>query len=247
MNVVRCGIAVVALFVVACGNVEEAPESTSESESLSEQEAELRACVGTLDCRTNCKCTGGVCIPGGFNPLPPQSYCDVAPVRACTTGADCTTGCDCVGNVCVSGGFSPPPNCLLAPPDSYENDNSHTTASSYLGNPQLGHTFHRAGDVDWVLGATNINQLMTVEAYNLRYDVSLRLDVYAYDYPTRTLGALLTSTSTMVCSDLTPTCRTYRTAVNVTPGVYAVKVTEVRSVPAGSDWRPMPGYDLKMY
>ncbi|MBJ6764493.1 hypothetical protein JGU66_27295 [Myxococcaceae bacterium JPH2] len=71
-----------------------------------------------------------------------------------------------------------------------------------MGTPQLSHTFHRAGDVDWVLGATNINMPMTVEAYNLRNGARLRLDVYAYDDATRTLGALLTSISSRVCADL---------------------------------------------
>ncbi|NOK09482.1 hypothetical protein [Corallococcus exercitus] len=172
----------------------------------------------------------------------------MAPVRACVTGADCTSGCVCSSNVCVNdGGFSPPANCLLAPPDSYENDNTHTSASSYQGYPQVDHTFHQARDVDWVLGATNSHQLMTVEAYNLRNSAMLRLDVYAYDHPTRTLGALLASTTTTVCSDITPSCMMYRLSVNVAPGVYAVKITDRRNVPAGSDWRPTAGYDLKMY
>ncbi|MFY2558527.1 hypothetical protein ACN469_12925 [Corallococcus terminator] len=237
-----------ALFVMACGNMEEVPGSAIESEPLGEQVSELRSCSSSLDCRATCGCNPSGFCEAGFSPPPPAGFCDVAPVRACGTGADCTTGCSCSSNVCLAiGGFSPPPNCLLAPPDSYESDNSHTTASSYLGYPQLGHTFHRAGDVDWVLGATNINQLMTVEAYNVRNGASLRLDVYAYDHATRTLGALLTSVSTRVCSDFTPACLMYRTAVNVTPGVYAVKVTDTRNVPTGSDWRPTAGYDLKMY
>lgn len=236
-----------ALSVMACGSVEESPESAIQSDPLGEQESELRACSTDLDCRTNCRCgTGGFCV-GASSPVPPAGYCDVAPVRACNTGADCMAGCLCSSNVCTNdGGFSPPANCLLAPPDPYENDNSHTTASSYLGYPQVGHTFHRAGDVDWVLGATNISQLLTVEAYN-NHGGQLRLDVYAYNHPTRTLGALLTSATTTVCSDITPACLMYRASVNVAPGVYAVKVTDLRSVPAGSDWRPTAGYDLKMY
>ncbi|AKF86704.1 hypothetical protein MFUL124B02_31405 [Myxococcus fulvus 124B02] len=235
------------MWVAGCGSVEDAPEAVGPSELVEEQGAELRACSTWLDCRSSCVCSNGVCAPGGIGPPPPAGYCDVAPVRVCNTGAECATGCSCSNNVCTPGGFSPPPNCLLAPPDAYESDNSHTSASSYVGTPQLGHTFHRAGDADWVLGATNIHQLMTVEVYNLRNTGPLRVDVYAYDYPTRSLGALLTSTTTTVCSDFTPTCWLFRTSVNVAPGVYAVKVTDTRNTSAGSDWRPTPTYDLKMY
>ncbi|MBZ4395033.1 MULTISPECIES: hypothetical protein [unclassified Myxococcus] len=237
-----------SVFVAACGSVEGASEAVGPPEVVEAQSAELRACSTSLDCRANCVCTNGVCSGGGFGPPPPAGYCDVPPVRACTTGADCASGCSCSNNVCVDNGkFSPPANCLVAPPDAYESDNSHTTASSYVGTPQLGHTFHKAQDADWVLGATSLHQLLTVEVYNLRNTGELRVDVHAYDFATRTLGALLASTQTLVCSDLTPSCRMFRTSVNVAPGVYAVKVTDTRTVPAGSDWRPTPTYDLKMY
>lgn len=248
MHLVRWCLCVVSVFVSACGSVEGASEAVGPPEVVEAQSAELRACSTSLDCRANCVCTNGVCSGGGFGPPPPAGYCDVPPVRACTTGADCASGCSCSNNVCVDNGkFSPPANCLVAPPDAYESDNSHTTASSYVGTPQLGHTFHKAQDADWVLGATSLHQLLTVEVYNPRNTGELRVDVHAYDFATRTLGALLASTQTLVCSDLTPSCRMFRASVNVAPGVYAVKVTDTRTVPAGSDWRPTPTYDLKMY
>ncbi|AGC43340.1 hypothetical protein MYSTI_02011 [Myxococcus stipitatus DSM 14675] len=228
---------------MACGSVEEAPTP----EVLEEQTSELRTCNTYLDCRSGCGCISGVCATA-IGPPPPAGYCDVPPVRACTTGADCTNGCLCSNNVCVNdGGFSPPANCLLAPADSYESDNSHTSATSYVGTPQLNHNFHRAGDQDWVLGATNINMLMTVEIYNLRNVGGLRVELYAYNYDTRTLGTLLASTSSLVCSDIAQHCMKFKVSTNVAPGVYAVKVVDTRNVPAGSDWRPTPTYDLKWY
>ncbi|NRD49522.1 MULTISPECIES: hypothetical protein [Corallococcus] len=241
----RWSAAVLALFVVGCGSVEEA---TLQSEALATQESELRVCSTDLDCVSGCGCEGGQCI-SVFGPPPPAGYCDQAPVRACTTGADCTSGCNCVSNVCVNdGGFSPPANCLLAPPDSYESDNTHTTASSYLGTPQLNHSFHRQNDVDWVLVATPINQVMTVETYNLRNGPWMRIDIYAYNYATRTLGSLVGSTSSTICSQITPSCFVYRATANVVAnGVYAVKITDTRGRPSGSDYTPTAKYDLKMY
>lgn len=247
MNIVRYSVAALSLCVMACGNVEDSPALQTGPEVLEEQVSELRSCNTSLDCRGGCSCQSGICTPAG-GPPPPTGYCDVPPVRACNTGADCTSGCLCSNNVCVNdGGFSPPANCLLAPPDSYESDNSHTTATSYVGTPQLNHNFHRAGDQDWVLGATNTSMLMTVELYNLRNVGGLRLELYAYDYATRTLGTLLASTSSLVCSDIAQHCFKFRISANVPAGVYAVKVVDTRNVPAGSDWRPTPTYDLKWY
>jgi hypothetical protein len=242
MKVRFWSVAALALFVAGCGSVEqEAPEM------LETQEQEVRACTTSLDCRSGCGCTSGTC-QSGFSPPPPAGYCDVPPTRACTTGADCSSGCNCVGNVCVNDGFSPPANCLLAPPDSYESDNTHTTASSYTGTPQLNHSFHRQNDVDWVLVATPINQVMTVETYNLRNAPWMRIDIYAYNYGTRTLGALVGSTSSTVCSQITPSCYIYRATANVVAnGVYAVKITDARNRPAGDDYTPTAKYDLKMY
>ncbi|WP_338277300.1 hypothetical protein [Corallococcus caeni] len=244
MKMLRWSAAALALFVVGCGNVEEA---ALEPEALATQEAGLRACSTSLDCVSGCNCSGGLCAPA-IGPTPPAGYCDQAPVRACTTGSDCASGCNCVSNVCVDGGFSPPANCLLAPPDSYESDNTHTAASSYAGTPQLNHSFHRQNDVDWVLVATPINQVMTVETYNLRNGPWMRIDIYAYNYATRTLGALVGSTTSTVCSQITPSCLIYRATANVVAnGVYAVKITDTRNRPAGDDYTPTAKYDLKMY
>ncbi|MCY1043615.1 hypothetical protein OV208_20010 [Corallococcus sp. bb12-1] len=245
MKTVRWGVAALVMFVVGCGPVEEGVPA----EEPAVQEAGLAlACANSLGCRDACYCQAGFCVPDGFGPPPPEGHCETPPVRACTTGSDCASGCNCVGSVCVNDGFSPPANCLVAPPDSYESDNTHSSASSYMGTPQLKHTSHRAGDADWALVATPVNQVMTVEAYNLRNGPQLRVEIYAYNYATRTLGALLASTQTTVCSQITPSCFIYRTTANVAAGgVYAVKVTDRRTVPSGSDWRPTPGYDLKMY
>ncbi|RKH99839.1 hypothetical protein D7Y15_38365 [Corallococcus sp. AB030] len=244
MKMLRWSAAALALFVVGCGSVEEA---ALEPEALATQESELRSCSTDLDCASGCGCSSGQCI-SVFGPPPPDGYCDQAPVRVCSTGSDCASGCNCVGNVCVNDGFSPPANCLLAPPDSFESDNTHTSASSYLGTPQLNHSFHRQNDVDWVLVATPINQVMTVETYNLRNGPWMRIDIYAYNYATRTLGALVGSTSSTVCSQITPSCFVYRATANVVAnGVYAVKITDTRNRPSGSDYTPTAKYDLKMY
>ncbi|WP_223637648.1 hypothetical protein [Corallococcus sp. EGB] len=243
------GVAALSLFAVACGPVEEqqlAPAPTA----LETQEAPLTglACANNLGCRPSCECLSGFCVPDGFGPPPPQDYCDQPPQRACSTGSDCLSGCLCQGGVCVNDGFGPPANCLLAPPDSYESDNTHTTASSYLGTPQLNHSFHRQNEVDWVLVATPVNQVMTVETYNLRNGPTMRIDIYAYNYATRTLGALLGSTSTTICSQPISSCLIYRATANVVAnGVYAVKITDRRNQPAGYDYTPTPKYDLKMY
>lgn len=248
MKMLRWGVAALALFAAACGPVEE--QQAPEAEAVETQEAALtgRTCVNDLGCRQACECEAGYCVPSAFGPPPGEGYCDVPPERACSTGADCASGCNCVDNVCVESGFSPPPNCLLAPPDAYEGDNTHTTASSYPGTPQLNHSFHRQNDVDWVLVATPVNQVMTVETYNLRNAPTMRVEVYAYNYATRTLGALLGSTQSTVCSLLLPACQMYRVTVNVVAGgVYAVKITDKRNQPAGDDYLPTPKYDLKMY
>ncbi|MBZ4330368.1 hypothetical protein NR800_21430 [Corallococcus interemptor] len=239
MKMLRWSAAALALFVVGCGSVEEA--------ALETQEAELRSCSSILDCVSGCTCGSGLCVPGP-GPTPPAGYCDQAPVRACTTSSQCAAGCACTGSVCVASPSNPSANCLVAPPDGYESDNTHTSASSYLGTPQLNHTFHNRLDIDWVLVATPVNQVLTVEAYNLRDNVQAQLDLYAYDYATRTRGALLATTQSKVCADFTPTCQRYRVTANVVAGgVYAVRLVNRADTPAGSDWRPTPTYDLKMY
>ena len=239
----RWSAAALALFVVGCGSVEEAQEP----EVLAAQESELRSCSTSLDCVSGCNCSGGICVPGA-GPTPPAGYCDQAPVRACTTSSECASGCNCTSNVCVASASSPTANCLVAPLDGYESDNTHTSATSYMGTPQLNHTFHNRLDIDWVLVATPVNQVLTVEAYNLRNNVIAQLDLYAYDYATRTRGALLATTQSWVCPDLTSECRRYRVTANVVAGgVYAVRLVDRADTPAGSDWRPTPTYDLKMY
>ncbi len=241
--------AALLLAAVGCGNVTQ--DEVMAPPELMPQESGLltRSCVNDLNCRSGCTCEAGYCTPDAFGPpLGDPNYCDVAPVRACNTGADCISGCNCVGNVCIDNGFSPPANCLLAPADTYESDNTHLTASSYPGSPQLNHSFHRQGDVDWVIVFVPAAQLLTVETYNLRNSPTMRIDIYAYNYATRTLGALLGSTQSRICSQPISTCDKYRASANAQANnVYAIKVTDMRGVPAGSDWHPTPMYDLKMY
>ncbi|WP_338865628.1 hypothetical protein [Myxococcus stipitatus] len=153
-----------------------------------------------------------------------------------------------MGNVCIDDGFGPPVNCLLAPADAYESDNTHATASSYPGSPQLNHSFHRQGDIDWVIVFVPAAQLLTVETYNLRNGPAMRLDLYSYNYATRTLGTLLGSTQSRICSQPISLCDKYRVSTNAQANnVYAIKVTDMRGMPAGSDWTATPKYDLKMY
>ncbi|MBN8465494.1 hypothetical protein JYJ95_03170 [Corallococcus exiguus] len=244
MKMLRWSAAALALFVVGCGPVE---GTAQEPESLATQESGLRTCSTDLDCVSGCGCNSGQCV-SVVGPPPPAGYCDQAPVRACMTSSDCASGCNCTGSVCVASASSPSVNCLVAPPDGYESDNTHTSASSYMGTPQLNHTFHNRLDIDWVLVATPVNQVLTVEAYNLRNSMTAQLDLYAYDYATRTRGALLATTQSTVCSQITPACNMYRVTANVVAGgVYAVRLVNRADTPAGSDWRPTSAYDLKMY
>ncbi|MBJ6764523.1 hypothetical protein JGU66_27445 [Myxococcaceae bacterium JPH2] len=241
-------MAALLLAVAGCGNV--AQDEGLASTELATQEAPLatRACANDLGCRSACICEAGYCVPDAFGPPPSEEYCNGAPVRACSTGADCITGCNCVSGACVDSGFSPPANCLLAPADAYENDNTHTTASSYPGSPQLNHSFHRQGDIDWVIVFVPATQVLTVDTYNLRNGALMKVDIYAYNYATRTLGALLGSTQNRVCSSSIPACQMYRVTANAQANsVYAIKVTDLRGLPAGSDWTPTAKYDLKMY
>ncbi|MBU8893966.1 hypothetical protein KRR26_00035 [Corallococcus sp. M34] len=236
------------LVAVGCGNV--AQEEAVASPELATEEASLadRTCVNTLSCRAACTCVAGTCVPDDFGPPVSQAFCNVAPVRECSSGADCITGCNCVSGACVDSGFSPPANCLLAPADSYENDNTHTTASSYPGSPQLNHSFHRQGDVDWVIVFVPTTQVLNVETYNLRNGPAMKLEIYAYNYATRTLGALLGSTQDYICRLPVSSCFVYRVSANAQANnVYAIKVTDMRGLPSGSDWTPTPKYDLKMY
>ncbi|MFB1484626.1 hypothetical protein [Corallococcus sp. RDP092CA] len=236
------------LVTIGCGNVTQ-DEALAPTELMS-QEAGIatRTCVNGLGCTTACQCAAGYCVPDDLGPPVSQEHCNQAPVRECSTGADCSSGCNCVGNVCVNDGFSPPANCLLAPADAYESDNTHLTASSYPGSPQLNHSFHRQGDIDWVIVFVPATQLLTVETYNLRNGPKMRIDIYAYNYATRTVGALLGSTQSYLCSGPNPLCNVYRATANAQANnVYAVKVTDLRGMPAGSDWTPTPKYDLKMY
>jgi hypothetical protein len=137
---------------------------------------------------------------------------------------------------------------LLAPPDAFESDNTHQTASSYLGTPQIHHTFHLLGDVDWIAVATPVNQVMTVDAYNLGNNATIRIEIYNYDYPNRRLGTLIGSTQKLICNLTHPACFVYRATANVTAGsVYMVKVIDRRTGPLGDYDLYAPYFDLRMY
>jgi len=256
MNLKHLGLGLSTLFFMACGAVDTEPEQSSQREELVEMQAHAppRTCTSDLNCTMGCECIRGFCGPDGFSPRTPQSVCDAPPPqRTCSSQADCVGGCNCISNVCENDGFSPAANCLLAPPDAFEGDDSHEIASSYLGTPQLNHTFHRVGDVDWILVATPANQVMTVDAYNLRPSTlgnfpMIRIEIYKYDYAAHTLGALIGSTQSTICNDLIPSCWVLRATANVTAGsVYAVKVIDRRAGPLNDYDLSGPSFDLKMY
>jgi hypothetical protein len=249
------GLAFSTLFFMACGAVSTEAEQSSpqEEEEVAETAQALRSCTSNLNCAGGCECTMGYCGPDGFSPPTPQAICDAPPQRHCSSQADCVTGCTCVSNSCAYSGFSPPINCLASPPDGFESDDTHQTASSYLGTPQLKHTFHRLGDVDWILVATPANQVMTVDAYNLVASTlgnfpQIRIEIYNYNYANRSLGTLIGSTQSLICNNITPACFVFRATANVTAGsVYAVKVIDRRTGPLNNYDVAGPSYDLKMY
>lgn len=257
MSLKNLGWGFSTLVLMACGAVDTEPEQSSPQEPLVETQAQAltRACTSDLNCTTGCACNRGSCGPNGISPATPQRVCDAPPQRTCSSQADCISGCRCVNNVCENKipDFSPLPNCLLSPPDAFESDDTHETASSYLGTPQLGHTFHLVGDVDWILVATPANQVMTVDAYNLRPNTfgsfpMIRIEIYKYNYANRSLGAQIGSTESPICNDLVPSCWVIRAKANVTAGsVYAVKVIDRRTGPLNDYDLSGPSYDLKMY
>lgn len=253
MKLQHFALAFSTLSFMACGAADPEPEQLVPQEISVETQSDTptRPCTSDLNCAGGCQCTAGYCGPDGFGPPTPQDVCNAPPRRACSSAADCVSGCSCSGGFCQnSGGFS---NCLASPPDAFESDNSHLTASSYLGTPQLKHTFGKVGDVDWILVATPVNQVMTVDAYNLRASQlgnfpQIRIEIYNYDYATRTLGTLIGSTQSLICNYLSTSCYVYRTTANVTAGsVYAVKVIDRRTGTLNDYDLAGPGYDLKMY
>ncbi len=225
MNLKNLGLVVSTLCFMGCGAVNSEPDESSYEEELVETEAQAltRACTSDLNCNAGCTCNMGTCGPDMFGPATPQSVCD-----------------------------TPPPNSS-SPPDAFESDNSHKSASSYMGTPQRNHTFHVVGDVDWTLVATPTNQVMTVDAYNLRASTlgnypMIRIEIYKYNYATRTLGALVGSTQSLICNYLTTSCFIFRATANVTAGsVYAVKIIDRRTGPLNDYDVSGPSYDLKMY
>jgi hypothetical protein len=247
------GLAFSTLFFMACGVENTEPDPSSPQEETAATAQALRSCTSDLNCAGGCQCTMGSCGPDGFGPPTPQSICDAPPKRYCSSQADCVSGCNCISNSCENDGFSPPANCLASPPDGFESDDTHQTASSYLGTPQLDHTFHSVGDVDWILVATPVNQVMTVDAYNLRASTlgnspQIRIEIYNYNYANRSLGTLIGSTQSLICNYFSASCYVYRATANVTAGsVYAVKVIDRRTGPLNDYDLAGPSYDLEMY
>ncbi|MFY1831992.1 hypothetical protein ACN47A_39125 [Myxococcus fulvus] len=249
MKRIRWSVAVLLMGLVGCGSIEE----EAPADALRTQAGTLRSCTSDLNCSGYCQCRSGACVPADVipGPPPPTIDCDAPPLRTCSTGADCITGCGCQGGVCTRNVPSSNTNCLLVPPDAFENDDTHLTASAY-GAPQLKHTFHRVGDVDWILVYTPVAQVMTVQAYNVGSYQGLRVELYAYDYNNRTLGARLSSGQGPSCDPVYPQCRNVTITGNVAAqGAYVVKVTDLRTLPQGDYDTLTPGneprYDLRMY
>jgi hypothetical protein len=113
-----------------------------------------------------------------FGPQPPSGYCDLPPERACSSHSDCQSTCQCSGGICVPDGFGPSnPFCFLPPADAYENDDSPSDWSAYVGTPQ-DHNFDMAGDEDWVAVYFGSAINARFQTYGLNWGTNTVLEVY---------------------------------------------------------------------
>lgn len=145
-----------------------------------------RFCTYDNDCVGSCFCNGNQCAWPPIGPVPPAGYCDQAPVRSCSDASDCRDSCLCLDGACVQGvlpGPLPPlefmPRCHLPPPDSYEDDDKWPNWSAYLGTPQV-HSFHDAGDRDWVAVYFGVGGSVRFETYGLKYGANTKLKVFEF-------------------------------------------------------------------
>ncbi|PTL77262.1 hypothetical protein [Vitiosangium sp. GDMCC 1.1324] len=235
-----------ALIAAGCG--ETLPSERIESapvEGVSEAALTYRYCSSGLDCGLGCVCQANQCVNDGFGP--PNPDCGSPPVRSCTTSSDCRSACTCVSGKCQPDGFSPPYGyCHLPPPDAFESDNTAATASSYLGSPQLNHTFHELGDVDWVAVYFGVAGAAKFEAYNIKNGASVYLDVYTYN--NGSAGSYVAGAG-HVCNDpFNAACRVARVTVNVPAGsAYYVRVRNLNDTAHNVYNQSAPGYDLRIY
>ncbi|HHH10725.1 MAG TPA: hypothetical protein ENK23_01435 [Sorangium sp.] len=156
-----------------------------------------RSCSFDNDCAYGCQCHEELCVQRLLaGPLPPNIDCaQPPPARHCSTAADCQHGCYCNAGLCAMGvlpGPLPPanlmPRCHLPPPDSYEADNQWYAWSPYLGTPQ-SHSFHTAGDSDWIAVYFGVAGNVRFSTYALTHDADTLLKVYHFDNQVK--GALV--------------------------------------------------------
>lgn len=214
-----------------------------------------RYCSEAFQCNITCDCISGTCQPDGFGPPSSPAYCAAPPHRACTIGSDCRAGCACAGGFCAPDGFGPavsPDTCAQPPPDAFEDNDIHNRATNYLGAPQIGHTFHDRGDIDWILVYFGQAMTATFETYNLAGGANTSVEVYAYDfnpyplpYGSSQLGALVGANDDVCWSWYLPQCQASQVVVSVpADSIYAIRINNTNDASRRIYSQEAPSYDF---
>ena len=173
----------------------EAKASTAEDSTSGEQSLTAKyptaplSCTQNNDCLAACVCgSTGQCQNSGVGPVPPAGFCNQAPVRSCTQNSDCRDTCNCdKSGHCSQPRIGPPPPyeaCHLPPPDQYEVDDQWPDWKPYQAQPQV-HSFHTAGDRDWIAVYFGFAGNYRFETFNLRYRADTKIKVFEFNAGTK--------------------------------------------------------------
>lgn len=208
------------------------------------QTASVRYCSSTYNCRPQCVCSSGTCVPDGFGPPPEGDYCSQPPVRSCSSSSNCRSGCTCSSGTCRSTGSAT--DCHLPLVDAYEADNTYSQAKAYTGTPQYAHNFHRNGDEDWVLvymGTAGTVVFETFDVVELTADTHLRV----YQYQNGMPGTLVGSNDDICGYYWLASCQASRVVLNVAANTaYYVRITNAATVDYREYDASYPSYSLRI-
>lgn len=226
----NCFVVLSMVALASCAESTEPGEPGGSEPTLGEAEQAVngvRYCDEDWDCSSACTCSQGTCQPSGFGPPGDPGICAQPPERACATAADCRSACDCTAGLCQPDGFGPPPPqdwCAQPPPDQYEYNDSLTSASSYLGAPQL-HTFWDRSDEDFIW--IYVPSAMTV-TFDTSESAGTDMTLYRYDStvwpPVEAYFTPIAYNDDKCGFWFSPYCWGSRITTAATPGLYAVNV-----------------------
>jgi hypothetical protein len=145
----------------------------------------------------------------------------------------------------------PPPDAFEAH-DVYENDDIHNRTTNYMGVPQIGHTFHDRGDVDWILVYFGQAMTATFETYDLAGGANTSVEVYAYNfnpyplpYGSSQLGALVGANDDVCGYWYLPQCQASRVVVSVPANsIYAIRINNTSDASRRIYSQEAPSYDF---